>query len=138
MLCFTKYTERNSEKNITPGRWVRIKEQAENWKNLDKFGSLFTSVDWNAVIDGKSMHKSCELDLFNARKLSQAVTRKENEDKISNEPVQQISAEIDSALDPPQPKRLRSEVKLNDKYLCIWCMKKFQEEEEEIAFDDTR
>ena len=82
VLCSLHFSNRETGNKITPERWLKIKDQTEKWKNLDKFGDVFTSIDWDSGSDERYMHKSCELDLFNERKLSFAVIRKTNEEGI--------------------------------------------------------
>ena len=126
VLCSLNFSKQDTGNRITSERWLRIRNVAEKWKYLDKFGDVFTSVDWDSGSDGKFMHKSCELDLFNDRKLSQAIIRKENEERTEDEPFQSssTSSKVESCeeLEIPSRKRLRSEGKLHHKNLCIWCM----------------
>ena len=68
------------------------------------------------------MHKSCELDLFNERKLGQALKRREN--VLSKQEQQKLpQTEYNETIVQPKAKRLSSEGKLHDKNVFIWCWK---------------
>ena len=76
------------------------------------------------------MHKSCELDLFNERKLGQALERREN--VLSEYEQQKLpQTEYNETIVQPKAKRLRSEGKLHDKNVCIWCWKSENAKKEE-------
>ena len=106
VLCFSELAERESRNVITPERWLRMKPQSEKWKDLDRLGNVFTSVDWDGGSSKKYMHKSCELDLFNERKLGQALKRRE--DVLSEQEQQKLpQPEYNETIVQPKAKGLR-------------------------------
>ena len=55
--------------NLSPEAWDRLKDKAEEWKDLRKFGAVYYSVDWEAGPKGTFFHKSCRASLGSQRKL---------------------------------------------------------------------
>ena len=70
LICSSLFTQRDYKNEITSERWAKIKEKAKELSGLDKYGNLFSTVDWAAGCTDKYMHKSCELNLFNKKNLS--------------------------------------------------------------------
>ena len=47
--------------------WTNIKEKAQLWSGLDKFGDVFESVDWENGPGKQCVHKTCKLTLYPRR-----------------------------------------------------------------------
>ena len=111
VLCNLLFKNLNERKNITLSRWEEIKQQAPKWAGLDRFGDLSTNIDWDNEELGRYMHKSCELDLFNERKLIQAENRNKKEkpeQKSENDPDEDDK----DCSHSREPKRIRREGKI--------------------------
>ena len=62
---------------------------AENWVNLDHFGSVFTSTNWDNVIanpDNLFTHGDCNLRIRTQKKLLQAKKRKSTDIEANDDP----------------------------------------------------
>ena len=70
ILCNEECDEDRS--NLSPEAWDCLKDNAEEWKDLRKFGAVYYSVDWEAGPKGTFFHKSCRASLSSQRKLDQA------------------------------------------------------------------
>jgi hypothetical protein len=105
--------------------WENIKEKAMLWSGLDKFGDVYTTIDWNNGPGRQCAHKSCKLTLWNAKKLEQA---KKRQKQRADEECPSQSSTMNLASIPaaaPPAKRLRSSVEgfIHEKTKCIWCCK---------------
>ena len=100
VLYFSELAERETQNVITPERWLRIKTQSEKWKD-----------HWDGGSSKKYTYKSCELDLFDERKLGQALKRREN---VLSEQEQQELPQTEYNETIVQPKG-----KLHDKNLML-------------------
>ncbi len=60
---------------ITLGVWEKLQENTLLWKDLDKFGDVHATVDWDKGPGGHCVHNTCKLTLSNGRKLEQAIKR---------------------------------------------------------------
>ena len=67
ILCNEECDEDRS--NLSPEAWDRLKDKAEEWKDLRKFGAVYYSVDWEAGPKGTFFHKSCRASLGSHGKL---------------------------------------------------------------------
>jgi len=56
-------------------RWETIKQKALLWSDLDKFGNVCATVDWDNGPAGQCVHDSCRLTLCYSKKLEQAKKR---------------------------------------------------------------
>ena len=66
--------------NLSPEAWDRLKDKAEEWKDLRKFGAVYYSADWEAGPKGTFFHKSCRASLGSQRKLDQAKQQHQGEE----------------------------------------------------------
>ena len=59
-------------------KWTKIKEKSLLWKGLDKFGSVFDTINWDNGPKGLYIHSSCLISLSSSRKLEQLKKRSES------------------------------------------------------------
>jgi len=89
---------------------------------LEKFGSVYDSVDWDLGPHGKHLFASCQLDISSSDKIKRSELRQQKQDRESSfhEEICQHVPELES----PALKRLRSSSGIvHNKNLCVWCMK---------------
>ena len=116
LQCGRICCEKDAIDSISDEKWKKIKEKSKQWQNLDKFGSVFVDINWDAGTKGKFMHNSCYISLSSERKLAQAIVRSEKHNIDLNQE--------NTCLDPPEPKRTRLSTGIVQcKDVCIWCMK---------------
>ena len=117
ILCNEQCDENKS--NISPEAWERIKDRAQDWKGLHKFGTVYDSVNWDAGPNGVYFHKVCRTALAAKRGLQKALRRKDKEQK-----QQTVDTQETHSKDQQQAGRSsRGTGLLHEKNLCIWCMK---------------
>jgi len=61
-------------------RWETIKQKALLWSDLDKFGNVYATVDWDNGPAGQCVHDLSRLTLCNSNKLEQAKKRHTQKD----------------------------------------------------------
>lgn len=98
--------------------WATIKENAQKWVGLDRYGNIYTSIAWNAGWKGHYAHRSCKTYLGTSKTLNQAISRKSKEEVIPEASLSQFGA--GDAL--PQ-RQSRANMLLHDPELCVWCLK---------------
>lgn len=76
LQCGNPVDQDDSLDGVSIGKWQNLREKAANWSGLDKFGTVYESVDWDKGHEGLFMHKECYLNISNKRKLQQAEKRK--------------------------------------------------------------
>ena len=64
--------------------WHELKNLALKWKDLDRFGTVYDNVNWNAGSSGLFFHKMCKAHMANSRALMQAQKRNSNADEQEN------------------------------------------------------
>ena len=90
-----------NEKLIKLEDWEKLKQQACKWKNLDKYGEVFDTVDWQAGPISLLWHKGCKREICGERKLQQAINRKRKSDECA---IQELD-EVERGRSPvPLPK----------------------------------
>ena len=120
ILCNEEYSEQCTLKDVG---WKSLQQKAELWVELDTFGNVAETVDWNVSPDSYLIHSQCKIKLYNSRALDQARKRKAKLEEPSGE-----SLESDCLSEHETGKLLRSTRKsfdglIHSKELCIWCMK---------------
>ena len=109
--------------NISSVKWDNFRKKSELWQDLDIFGNVYTSVNWDNGPTGFSYHENCKIDFTSSRKLEQAFGRKDKLSSSENCDTPSTS-QIDHELQVPAAKRLRSSLGVvHDKNLCVWCRK---------------
>ena len=78
ILCGNLCDEADSIKSAQ--RWGNIKEKAQLWSGLDKFGHVYATMDWDKGPAGQCVHEACMLTMCNSKKLEQAKKRQEKQE----------------------------------------------------------
>lgn len=112
---------------ISTDKWEKLKLKTEDWKGLDKFGTIFESTSWEQGPHGFYIHTNCYITVSSKRSLQQSKNRnkeKENSGKRSENP-EIHDQDSEKECQPSSPKRLRSSIggPLYSKDKCVWCMK---------------
>ena len=121
MLCKDQCTVKDSLDTISAEKWENIKDKSLQWKGIDKFQHVNTTMEWDKGPKGYYMHASCYTTMSSTRAQSQATKRKHKSEKPEERAG--MSGQQSSFFGPP-PKKLRSSIGvLHDKALCVWCMR---------------
>ncbi len=118
ILCNRECQDHNDDKsNLSVEAWQRLKEKAKEWKGLDKFGTVYDSVNWDAGSNNVFFHSSCRTAMACKKRKAAALKRKQ----LTETPDNQKKNTEDPG--PSTPRSSRRTGVLHKKNLCIWCMK---------------
>ena len=119
-----KLCEEAKDSLTSIGRWEKLTKKAQLWSDLNKFGDVHATVDWDIGPVGQCVHDAYRLTLRNTKKLEQANKRPTNREV--DECQSQFSS-ISDACSPaaaPAVERLGSSLELtHGKTKCVWCGK---------------
>ena len=59
--------------------WAKFRSTAEKWIGLDRFESVYETVDWATGDINKVWHKKCHLYLTGKRKIEQALAKRKSQ-----------------------------------------------------------
>ena len=78
----------NSVETISSESWRQLETKAKDWKDLQNFGNVFESTNWEKRAEGLHFHERCYITPSSKPSLqqSQKRTEKENAKKNSNDP----------------------------------------------------
>lgn len=114
--------DKDTDSITSVARWANLKKKALLWKGLDKFGDVYTTVDWDNGPIGRCVHNTCMLTFSNAKKLEQAIKRQRKEDFEESQCQSSSTSNVCSPSVAPASKRLRSSLgPIHDKTKCVWC-----------------
>ena len=85
LLCGKQCSENDVISNLSSDKWKNIKTKSQQWKGLDKFGSVYESYNWDSKPKQICMHTNCYTVLCGTKHRKQAEKRKSNQLKSSNE-----------------------------------------------------
>lgn len=120
ILCGQQCDENRA--NTTPESWNNMKTLAHQWRHLDKFGTVYDTVNWDSGPQDVFFHKTCKITFSGKRHIQLAINRRDK-NQAAKEILQKESSSS-ASCSVEQPKRLsRAESGLiHDKTLCVWCM----------------
>ena len=122
LQCGVKY---NSTESNTTKRWKQLETKTKDWEDLDKFGNVFESTDWEKGAEALHVRERYYITLSSRQSLQQSRERKEKENAENCPTIPQQQDLQEKECQPYLPKRLRSSIvgPLYHKNKCVWCMK---------------
>ena len=69
----------NSTESNSTKRCKQLETKTKDWEDLDKFGNVFESTDWEKGAEGLHVHERYYITLSSRRSLQQSRKRKEKE-----------------------------------------------------------
>jgi len=87
ILQYGKLCDKANDSISSIEKWETIEQKALLWSDLDKFGNVYATVDWDNGPAGQCVYDSCRLTLCNSKELEQAKKRhtQKNFDKTQSQ-----------------------------------------------------
>jgi len=121
ILCGEHCDENKS--NTTPESWDNLKTLAQQWHHLDRFGTVYDTVNWDAGPQNMFFHKICKITFSSKRHIQLAIKRRDK--SLAAEEILQEESSCSASCSVERPQRLSRAASgvIHDKNCCVWCMK---------------